>query len=81
EQSEASGGRANLREALLAAGSPAYAGILERNERHLRLLGRERGRELARWLLQAELDLKGSSRLPPPLVLERLIVRISAARK
>lgn len=81
EQSEAAGGRANLREALLAAGSPAYAGILERNERHLRLLGRERGRELARWLLQAELDLKGSSRLPPPLVLERLIVRISAARK
>lgn len=81
EQSEAAGMRPNLREALRAAGSPPYPAMLERNERHLRLVGRERGRELARWLLQAELDLKGSSRLPPRLVLERLLVRLSAPRK
>lgn len=81
EQAEAAGRKPELREALLAAGSPAYPAILQRNERHLRLLGRERGRELARWLLQAELDLKGNSQLSPRVVLERLMVSLSAPRK
>jgi DNA polymerase-3 subunit delta len=81
EQSEAAGRPPNLRDALLAAGSPAYPPMLERNERYLRRLGRERGRELARWVLQAELDLKGDSRLAPRLVLERLLARLAAPRK
>jgi DNA polymerase-3 subunit delta len=37
-----------------------------------------RGAQLYRWLLQADLDLKGDSAMPPRLILERLIVRLAA---
>ena len=33
--------------------------------------------QLYRWLLQADLDLKGDSAMPPRLILERLIVRLA----
>ena len=52
--------------------------VLQKAERQLRLLGRQRGAQLYRWLLQADLDLKGESTMPPRLILERLIVRLAA---
>ncbi len=75
-QTEAAGGRPKLREALEKAGIRSF--VLQKAERQLRLLGRHRGAQLYRWLLQADLDLKGESAMPPRLILERLIVRLSA---
>ena len=75
-QAETAGRRVNLREALEQAGIRAF--VLQKAERQLRLLGRQRGAQLYGWLLQADLDLKGESTMPPRLVLERLIVRLSA---
>jgi len=74
-QAEASGRRAVLRPALQEAGIRDF--VLQKAERQLRQLGRSRGRQLYGWLLQADLDLKGASTLPPRAILERLIVRIS----
>ena len=78
-QAEAAGRRANLREALEQAGVRSF--VLQKAERQLRLLGRQRGAQLYRWLLQADLDLKGESAMPPRLILERLIVRLAARPK
>ncbi len=75
-QAEAARRRINLRGALEQAGVRSF--VLQKAERQLRLLGRHRGAQLYRWLLQADLDLKGKSTMPPRLVLERLIVRLSA---
>ena len=62
------------REALQQAGvNPYYVGKVERQ---LRRLGRHRGEQLYRWLLDADLDLKGDSTLPARMVLERLFVRL-----
>jgi len=47
-------------------------------EKQLRRLGRHRGQLLYGWLLEADLDLKGASPLPPRTVLERLIVRLAS---
>jgi len=75
-QAEASRSRINLRGALEQAGIRSF--VLQKAERQLRCLGRHRGAKLYRWLLQADLDLKGQSSMPPRLVLERLIIRIAA---
>ena len=75
-QAEAAKRRLGLRDALEQAGVKPF--VLQKSERQLRLLGRQRGGQLLGWLLQADLDLKGESTLPPRLVLERLIVRLSA---
>ena len=37
--------------------------------------------QLYRWLLQADLDLKGETHMPPRLILERLIVRLAAPQE
>jgi DNA polymerase-3 subunit delta len=76
---EAAGRRSNLREVLERAGVKPF--VLQKAERQLRLLGRERGRQLYGWLLQADLDLKGESTMPARLILERLIVRLAAAQE
>ena len=76
-QDEAAGRRPVLRRALEAAGVKAF--VLNRSQQELRRLGRHRGAKLYRWLLEADLDLKGNSAVPPRLIIERLIVRISAA--
>jgi DNA polymerase III subunit delta len=78
-QAEAARRKVNLRGALEQAGVRSF--VLQKAERQLRLLGRRRGMQLYRWLLQADLDLKGGSRLPPRVILERLIVRLAAAEK
>ncbi|NLE37572.1 MAG: DNA polymerase III subunit delta [Pirellulaceae bacterium] len=75
-KTEAAGRRPALGPALEQAGVKRF--VLEKAQRQLRLLGRNRGAMLYRWLLQADLDLKGASTLPPRLVLETLILRLSA---
>jgi DNA polymerase-3 subunit delta len=68
----------SLRQALQQAGVKPF--VLARVEPQLRKLGRARAGKLYRWLLEADLALKGSSSSPARsrLVLERLIVRLSA---
>jgi len=78
-QAEAAGRRIALRQALEQAGIRSF--VLQKAERQLRLLGRLRGLQLYGWLLQADLDLKGASALPPRLILERLIVRLAAPQE
>lgn len=73
---EAAGRRVALRDALQQAGVNAY--YLQKVERQLRRIGRHRGDQLYGWLLEADLDLKGDSTLPPRTVLERLFVRLAA---
>ncbi|MEN6450715.1 MAG: DNA polymerase III subunit delta [Thermoguttaceae bacterium] len=75
-QAETAGRRPNLRSALEQAGVRSF--VLQKTERQLKLLGRHRGVQLYRWLLEADLDLKGESTMPPRLILERLIVRMAA---
>jgi DNA polymerase-3 subunit delta len=47
-------------------------------ERQLRHLGRRRTDQLYAWLLETDLGLKGGSQLPPRILLERLLVRLSS---
>jgi len=75
-QAETAGRRITLRTALERAGVPSFT--LRKTEGQLRHLGRQRGGQLYRWLLEADLDLKGGSALPPRLILERLILRLAA---
>ena len=75
-QAEAAGRRITLRAALEGAGVPSFT--LRKTEEQLRRLGRQRGGQLYHWLLEADLDLKGASALPPRLILERLILRLAA---
>ena len=75
-QAEATGRRIALRAALERAGIRSF--VLQKAEKQLRHLGRTRGKQLYRWLLEADLDLKGASALPPRLILERLIIRLAA---
>jgi DNA polymerase III subunit delta len=77
-QAEAAGRRVNLREALEHSGIRSF--VLQKAERQLKLLGRRRGAELYRWLLNADLDLKGQSAMPSRLIIERLIVRLAAPK-
>ena len=61
----------------LAAGGRQQV-LSGKDRAQLKRLGRHRGSQLYRWLLQADLDLKGDSQMPPRLILERLIVRLAA---
>ncbi len=67
-----------LRTALEQAGAKPF--LLGKLEGQLRRLGRERAGHLYRWLLEADLALKGTSSAPARarLVLETLIVRLAA---
>ena len=73
---ESEGRRPNLRLALEEAGVRGF--FLAKTEAQMRRLGRQRGTRLYDWLLEAQLDLRGQSRLPPQVILERLLVRLSA---
>lgn len=73
---EAAGRRTSLRGALEQAGFRSF--LLARAEGQLRKLGRARGSRLYDWLIETDLALKGDSAMPPRLVLERFIVRLSA---
>jgi DNA polymerase-3 subunit delta len=73
---ETSGRRIALPQALERAGIKSF--VLQKAERQLRRIGRVRGSKIYGWLLEADLDLKGDSAMPPRLILERLIVRLAA---
>ena len=75
-QAETAGRRIGVGPALQQAGVKPF--VLQKVEGQLRRLGRQRGSQLYRWLLDADLDLKGDSQMPPRLILERLIVRLAA---
>lgn len=64
-----------LGEAFGRAGVPPFArsGI----EQQLRHLGRIRMDKVYDWLLESDLGMKGSSPLPPRLILERLVVKLA----
>jgi DNA polymerase-3 subunit delta len=77
-QAEAAGRSVRLGQALEQAGVKGF--FVQKSERELRRIGRQRGSQLYRWLLEADLDLKGDSPMPPRLILEQLVVRIAAAQ-
>ena len=76
-RAEKQGRRISLRAALEATGVQHY--FLQKAERRLKRLGRHRAGDLYRWLLDADLAMKGRSSLLPRarLVLEQLLVRIA----
>ena len=78
-QAEAAGHRIPLGRALELSGVKPF--VIQKAERQLRRLGRQRGLRLYDWLLEADLDLKGDSAMPPRLILERLIVRLAAPQE
>ncbi len=57
------------------------ASAMERAQKQLKQLGRDRARQFYRWLLEADLALKGSHSQPKQarLVLETLFVRMAKA--
>jgi DNA polymerase-3 subunit delta len=79
EQAERSGRRPNLRDAVQQAGFKPF--VLAKAESQLRQLGRQRAAQMYRWLLEADLALKGTCSSPAKarLVLEKLIARMSKA--
>ncbi|HTQ40956.1 MAG TPA: DNA polymerase III subunit delta [Pirellulales bacterium] len=79
EHAELQRRRISLPEALREAGVTPKKFVLDKTERQLRQIGRDRAKHIYRWLLEADLALKGSSSSgdKPRLVLEQLIVRLS----
>jgi DNA polymerase-3 subunit delta len=71
--------RVDLREACRAAGISPYA--VDKTQQQHAHLGPSRVDRLPRLLLEADLDIKGSSMLEPRIVLERLLIRLSTARQ
>lgn len=68
-------GRDALSQALTKAGFKPF--VIRKAEAQLRQLGRQRGSQLYRWLLEVDLQLKGASQIDPRTILERLIVKMS----
>lgn len=80
EQAELSGHRLSLSTALEKAGFRKWPReAMERSQRQLKQIGRERAGCLHRWLLETDLALKGthSSAARSRLALERLLIRLS----
>jgi DNA polymerase-3 subunit delta len=78
-QAQRAGCRVNLRQALEQVGVKNWQGAMEKAEANLRQLGARRAARLDRWLLEADLALKGSSSSGDRarLVLEQLFVHMS----
>jgi DNA polymerase-3 subunit delta len=72
---EKSGRPVSLQTALDKAGIKRF--FMEKSEKQMKMLGRQRGSQLLDWLLQTDLNLKGGSRSNPRFALETLIVKIS----
>jgi DNA polymerase-3 subunit delta len=75
------GRRVELKEACAAAGIPTWPAAIEQTRLQHAHLGPARVDRLPQWLLQADLDMKGSSMLTPRAVLERLIVVLASPRQ
>ncbi len=78
-QEQSSGRRANLRGALQEVGVKPWQGAMDRAVANLRQLGPRRAGKLYRWLLEADVALKGSSSAPDRarLVIEQFFARLS----
>ena len=70
------GKRITLTAALEQAGINRF--FVQKSEMQLKRLGRHRGAKLLDWLLKADLDFKGDSRISPRIVIEQLILKIAA---
>jgi DNA polymerase-3 subunit delta len=70
--------RVDVREACREAGIFPY--LVEKTQQQHAHLGPGRVDRLPELLLQADLDLKGSSLLEPRVILERLLIRLSTPR-
>jgi DNA polymerase III subunit delta len=80
ERAERQGQRPKLREVLESAGFRDWPkGTLQRAEGQLMQMGRDRAGQLYRWLLEADLALKGSHSTPDRarFILEQLILRLA----
>lgn len=80
QKAERKGKRPKLREALEGAGFRDWPkGTMQRAEQQLLQMGRHRAGQLYRWLLEADLALKGSHSSPDRsrFVLEQLILRLA----
>ena len=73
---ERQGKRLPLPTALEQAGVKRF--VIQKSEAQLKRLGRHRGAKLLDWLLQADLDFKGDSRIPPRMIIEQLVLKIAA---
>ena len=71
--------RIDLKDACQRAG--IFSGAVEKTRQQHAHLGPGRVDALPGWLLQADLDMKGDSVLPPRVVLERLMIRLASKRK
>ncbi|MFM7058595.1 MAG: DNA polymerase III subunit delta [Planctomycetota bacterium] len=75
EATELARQRQPLREALINAGVfPASAGPAEH---YLKRMGFERASRILQWLMEADADMKGGSRVDPAVLLERLFIRLA----
>jgi DNA polymerase-3 subunit delta len=72
--------RVDLRDACQVAGI-TYPAAIEKTGRQHTHLGPSRVDRLPKLLLEADLDLKGNSQLPPEVILERLVVALSQKRR
>jgi len=70
----------SLGPAMDAVGVPKWPAARQSFERQLRHLGRRRLDQLAGWLVETNLGLKGGNPLPPRLQVERLVVRLARPR-
>jgi DNA polymerase-3 subunit delta len=80
QRAERQGRRMPLRRALEQAGFRDWPrGTLARSEAQLKQLGRDRGEQILRWLLEADLSMKLSHSSPhrARFVLERLLLRLT----
>lgn len=75
DRTQAAGKRITVRDALAKAGTKPF--VMAKSEQQLRQIGPQRASQLDRWLLDADLALKGASQLAPRMVLEQLVCRLS----
>ena len=71
-----SGRRVTPHDAVLAAKFPPF--VAKKAEDQMKRLGRVRGEKILSLLLQADLDMKGASRLDPRLILEKLMIELAS---
>lgn len=64
-----------LKQALKDAG--VFPRDVDLSDRYLRRLSRQKAEKISHWLLEADLNMKGNSRLAPRLEMERLLFRLS----
>ncbi len=79
QQAEAQGRKIPLTNALEQAGVKAWPAAMQKAESQMKQLGRHRGSQMLRWLLDLDLALKGTSSAPhrARFALEQLIARMA----